>query len=445
MKVAVIGAGPSGLAAAYELVQAGARVDIYERGGEIGGLARSLTLWGEPVELGPHFIVQQPDAETQEGVFSFFADAQPYRRSSRILLDDVFYDYPPRAFGVLRQWGVWPSLQAGLSLLAARLGGKDAHQPDAESFVRGALGDVLYRRFFKEYTEKLWGRPCRDLDAMYARGLIGFEGFSFKSALAKLVAPPQVVHQQCVHPAAGLGGVWRQLRHAIEASGGRFHLKSSVEGFRLEGTRVTGLAANGRDHTYDHVLCSIPDQALWRMLPSTSPALGERLASVPVRQLALCYARVRSADVMEDNTVYIYTTSIRAVRVTNFNRFAGRSGEGTLLLEYWLDPGEAIGRNGLEIERVARQDLHRLYGLGNDDLIGWHIEQVAGAYQVPDMNLRPLKDALNQHVQQHAGLTRLGRSGQDLFNYGVIQAMRDGVAASRRVLRGASEQAHPPR
>jgi len=436
MRVAIIGAGPSGLAAAYELVRSNVSVDVYERGAEVGGLARSLVLWGEAVELGPHFIVRQPLPDRAEGVFSFFSEAQPYTRSSRILLDDAFYDYPPHVAGILRQWGFWPSCRAGLSLLAARLGGQGAGRPDAESFVRGTLGDVLYRRFFKDYTEKLWGRPCRDLDAAYARGLIGFQGLSLASLAARWLVRAPVEAEPCIHPHAGLGSVWRALRHAIEAGGGRFHMASTVEGLQLTGRRVCGLIADGRQQACDHVLCSVPDQALWRLLPSDSPSLGERLASQPVRRLALFYARVRSADVMQDHTVYIYSTAIRAVRATNFNRFLGQQGEGTVLLEYWLDPAEAMSRNVQELERVARQDLSLLYGLAPHDLLDRHIEHVAGAYQVPDMNLCAAKIALKAHIDGYEGLTRLGRASQDLFNYGVVQAMKDGVAAVGDLLAG---------
>ena len=435
MNVAIIGAGPSGLAAAYELAVRGIKVDIYEKDAHVGGLARTLNILGEPVELGPHFVVNHEKTEAEKDFFAFFEEnALPYDRRSRICLDGVYFDYPPRVLDILKKWGVGRSAFAFLSLLKHRYV-VPSGPPNAYTYVRKALGQTVCDAFFKAYTEKLWGVPCDQLDESYARSLIGFEKLSLANLLTKLRSTGNAdFHQACLYPQGGLGVIWARLKEAIEAHGGRFHMQAAISSFALRGNRVSGLVmADGRECACDMVLSSVPDALMLRMLPGVPAPLLDSLKNVRARKVALLYLKVKNADVVPDNTVFLHGVSVRAVRATNFNRFKSVSGAGVILLEYWLSPTDVWCRDSEALIPVGLEDLGRAFGVDKADVLGAHVEYVNAAYLVPDPGLASIRAAVRAHLDGYEGLYRMGRGNQDLFNYGVVQAAQDGLATAQRL------------
>lgn len=444
MRVAIIGAGPSGLVAAHELVERGMEVHVFERDAQVGGLARTLHVLGERVELGPHFVVTQDQVPAEKTIFSYFEEqAQPYQRRSRIYLDGVYYEYPPRALDILRKWGIGRSFAAFLSLLWHRVLPGD-RQPNAYNHVRRALGRTLCDAFFASYSEKLWGVPCDQIDESYARALIGFEKFSLGNLLTRLRSTGNAqFHQDCIYPKGGIGGAWERLKNAIEVRGGRFHMQASITSLTVEGHRVSGLVtADGREHVFDAVLSSAPDALMLRMLPQAPAHLLASLQDVRARKLALLYVKLRNTDVVPDHTVYLYSSGVRAVRASNFNRFRSVSGEGVVLLEYWLSPTDALCENVPALERIGLADLAEAFGVSQADVLGTHVTYIPAAYLVPDPGLAGIREAIRACLDGYEGLYRMGRGNQDLFNFGVVQSMRDGMVAAQRV---ASRDLHAGR
>jgi protoporphyrinogen oxidase len=153
--VAVVGAGPAGLAAAFRLQELGVAVTVFEASDAVGGMARTIGLWGQKVDLGPHrFFSNDPRVNglwrdvLGEGGYAMVS------RLTRIYYDGTFFDYPLKAANAVRGLGVLKSFLCICSYLKACIGSGDGG-PSFESWVSRRFGRRLYEMFFKSYSEKL--------------------------------------------------------------------------------------------------------------------------------------------------------------------------------------------------------------------------------------------------------------------------------------------------
>lgn len=166
--VAVIGAGPAGLACAQTLLELGFKVDIYEMSGAVGGMARSCEILGQTVDLGPHGF-HDNDPDVKRFFYSLVDDSQMLKctRMSRILYKGKLFSYPLRGLEAMFKLGPLESARCIFSY--ARSAIFPRKDPTFEAWVSNAFGHRLYEIFFKNYSEKLWGIKCSELSDQFAR------------------------------------------------------------------------------------------------------------------------------------------------------------------------------------------------------------------------------------------------------------------------------------
>jgi len=186
-RVAIIGAGPAGLTAAYLLAKRGVAVTVLESDPEyVGGLARTVEYKGFRFDIGGHRFFSK-----SSWVEDFWTEMLPddmleRPRSSRIYYNGQFYLYPLRPFEALIKLGIFESGLCALSYAKARL----APRPNPKCFedwVTNQFGARLFRIFFKTYTEKVWGMSCREISADWAAQRI--KGLSLGAAIRNGLFP----------------------------------------------------------------------------------------------------------------------------------------------------------------------------------------------------------------------------------------------------------------
>ncbi len=217
MRVGVIGAGPAGLAAAYELAKSGVTCEVFEASPWIGGMARSFPLWGQTVDLGPHRFFSTDPRVNRLWLEVVGSDYRMVERRTRILFRGGYYRYPLEAGNALLNMG---PLQAA-RCVASFLGEKVAPSAPAggvesfESWVVRRFGRRLYQMFFRSYSEKLWGIPCHELDADFAAQRI--KKFSLGEAIKHALGVGGGRHKTLVDRFAYPVG---RQRHGVRADGG---------------------------------------------------------------------------------------------------------------------------------------------------------------------------------------------------------------------------------
>jgi protoporphyrinogen oxidase len=155
------------MTAALELSRGGAEVAVYEAGDRVGGLARSLDLWGQRVDLGPHRFFSTNARVNRLWLDVVGRDYKLVHRLTQIYYQGRFYYYPLRPLNALANMGVVNAAQCLASYLKEKVRPtfSAGENRSFESWVVDRFGRRLFEMFFKSYSEKLWGIPCQDLDA----------------------------------------------------------------------------------------------------------------------------------------------------------------------------------------------------------------------------------------------------------------------------------------
>src|ERR1051325_6047324 len=126
-RVAVIGAGPAGATAAYVLAKHGVDVDLYEAGPHVGGMSRSIEMWGQIVDIGAHRFFSKDPRINRLWLEVVGKDYKMVNRLSRIMYQNKFYDYPIKASNALKNLGIFESVMCMCSYAWQRVkpGGRD--------------------------------------------------------------------------------------------------------------------------------------------------------------------------------------------------------------------------------------------------------------------------------------------------------------------------------
>src|SRR6266446_3066223 len=185
--VAIIGAGPAGLTAAYLLSKEGVPVTVIEADPQlVGGIARTANYKGYHFDIGGHRFFSK-SKEVEDLWTELLPDDMLDRpRSSRIYYRDAFFSYPLKAGEALMKLGIFESTRCVMSYFWSKLF-PVKNPKNFEDWVSNQFGKRLFNIFFKSYTEKVWGTSCKDISADWAAQRI--KGLSLKSAIFNAILP----------------------------------------------------------------------------------------------------------------------------------------------------------------------------------------------------------------------------------------------------------------
>lgn len=223
----IIGAGPAGLTAAYELSRNGARATVVEASPAMGGLSRTATYRDFRFDIGGHRFYSKMPAIRDLWQEVLGADFLERPRLSRIHYRGHFFDYPLRPINALQGLGVFESARVVASYAKAHLAPSRGPERSFEDWVSRRFGRRLFEIFFKTYTEKVWGVPCDQISADWAAQRI--KNLSLAKALANAFtgrnggaaeAVATTLIDRFHYPRLGPGMMWERMRERILAQGG---------------------------------------------------------------------------------------------------------------------------------------------------------------------------------------------------------------------------------
>jgi protoporphyrinogen oxidase len=426
MRVAVIGAGPAGITAAYELVKGGAEVEVFEAGATVGGLSRSFELWGQTVDLGPHRFFSNDLRVNKLWLEVIGKDYAMIDRLTRIYYKKKFFNYPLKPANALKNMGVITAINCVASYMKEKVWPSfRADQNETfESWVVGRFGRKLFEMFFKSYSEKLWGIPCDKLDADFAAQRIKkFSlGEAIKGALGIGKGKHKTLVDQFAFPLQGTGVVYERMAEYVRTHGGQVHLKTPVRRVIHENKKVTGLElADGTQKQFDQVISTMPFTQLVKGLGDLPAEVQLGVDSLKFRNTVLIYLNVQAIDLFKDQWLYVHSPDLGTGRVTNFRNWVpelyGNSPNSILALEYWCydeDPlwtqpdEELIERAKTEIRSTG------LVGKANIDL--GHVVRIKRCYPVYSTGYKKHLDPVVQFVRSFDGLIPIGRYGSFKYN-----------------------------
>ena len=433
-RVVIIGAGPAGLTAAYELGKAGIPSVVLERERQVGGLAKTIKHEGFRFDIGGHrFYTKVAAAERVWREVLSDADFLRRKRLSRIYYDNKFFDYPLRAPSVLFRLGLWQGSLILASYLRARL----RPEPDEQTFeqwVTNRFGRRLYRIFFKPYTEKVWGIPCNEITAEWAAQRI--KGLSLASVVRDfLLGQPRGSGKRAVvkslidefdYPRLGPGMMWEAMAELVRERGGRVRAGASVERIHWTGDAVESveIETDGGVETLrgTHFISSMPLRELVAKLSPAPPAevaaAAERLQYRDFLTVALV---VNRRDLFPDNWIYIHDPGVKLGRVQNFKNWSPDmvpdADKTCLGLEYFCFNGDRLwSMPDDELVELGKRELAQLGLAAAEEVEGGTVVRVPRAYPVYDSTYKQSLAVLRRFFDSINNLQLVGRNGMHRYN-----------------------------
>ncbi len=441
----IIGAGPAGLTAALELQRRSAiQPIIIEAGHAVGGLARTVRYEGNRIDIGGHRFFSK-----SERVMQWWLDLLPLEagtsdggrlcyhglgraiplpnstptpphpdlvmlvrpRRSRIYFLRRFFDYPLRlTASTIRNLGATRTLRCGLSYLRSALLPRRPER-SLEDFLINRFGRRLYLTFFRSYTEKVWGAPCRAIGAEW--GAQRIKGLSLKSAavhffkqsfarrrkntIAQRRTETSLI-EQFLYPKLGAGQMWERVAELVRDGGGEIHLGAAIDRIHINGRRVDsveGVNQAGERFTFrgDYFFSSMPVRDLIRALGNQAPRevieVGEGLVYRDFIVVGLLLARLAVTEddgsPLRDNWIYLHEPGVRAGRLQIFNNWSpwlvANPDKISIGLEYFCnETGDLWRLSDQELTRLAVQEAASIGILKPEDVEDSHVVRVPKAY-----------------------------------------------------------------
>ncbi len=448
-RTVVIGGGPAGLTAAYELARHGAPSIVFEADDLVGGISRTVEYKGYRFDIGGHRFftkVELVDELWREILGDEFL-VRP--RLSRIFYNEKFFDYPLKPMNALFGLGPIEAVRIGLSYLAAKLA-PSREERNLEQWVSNRFGRRLFEIFFKTYTEKVWGMDCREIGADWAAQRIKNLDLAtaVKNALlGSLARRGEVITtliDQFNYPRHGPGQMWEACHERLLELGQDVELGTKVVRIRHRDGRVEGVTARdraGREREVEasHVLSSMPIQELIRALDPAPPpeivAAGERLRYRDFLTVGLICDR---DDLFPDNWIYIHSPKVQMGRIQNFRNWSPHMvpdpGRTSLGLEYFVQEGDALwSAQDDDLIALGTRECAALGLIEERDVVDGCVIRMPKAYPVYDGEYQEALEVLRGWLDPIENLQLVGRNGQHRYN-NQDHSMLTAVLAARNIL-----------
>ena len=452
--VTVIGAGPAGLTAAYELSKSGKTVAVLESDpARVGGISRTVEHEGNLFDIGGHRFFSK-----SEEINHLWREILPEGfierpRLSRIFYKGKFYGYPLDAFEALRNLGPTESARCVLSFLTAKAA---PIRPALtfEDWVSNAFGARLFSIFFKTYSEKVWGMPCSEISADWAAQRIkGLDlGSAMVAALRKAVGMaslggPKTLIGSFQYPRRGPGMMWAEAARKIDAMQGEpaVRLGHTVVGAAWDGehwTVETRLAdgSPGSDFVSAHLVCTAPLAQTAEFLLDDAESMVAR-KSLRYRDYVLAALVLDRANLFPDQWIYVHDPDVGTGRIQNFGAWSPEMladpSTSCLGFEYFCNEGDLVWRSSdSEVVAMARQDLGKLGFLKGENVLSSAVVRQPKAYPVYDSSYRGAVETIRRNLERRYPTLHLaGRNGMHRYN-NQDHAMMSGVFAARNIAAG---------
>jgi protoporphyrinogen oxidase len=428
--VVVIGAGPAGLTAAYELTRRGVPVVVYEQDRQVGGLARTVEHKGFRFDIGGHrFFTKVPIVERLwREVLGQDLLTRP--RLSRIYYRGRFFMYPLRPLNVVWNLGFATSLLVLLSYVWARVR-PISNEASLADWVSNRFGRRLYRMFFKTYTEKVWGIPCERIAAEWAAQRI--KGLSLRTAVTSMFvraksrsAAIKTLIDRFEYPRLGPGMMWERFTDIVRQRGGRVELDAAVTRLRHDGRRITAVETTSKGKTAAmpaaHVISTTAIPRLVAAFDPPLPAEVSRAAArLKHRDFLTVALMLRQAHVFPDNWIYIHDPSVRVGRIQNYKNWSPDMVPDPawtcLGFEYFCSEGDDLWRMAdADLVALATRELRQI-GLAPANVVAdGVVVRMKAAYPVYDEGYLDALEIVKRHLAPFQNLQLVGRNGMHKYN-----------------------------
>lgn len=471
----IIGAGPAGLTAAYELLTKSEDVEItvLEESSDFGGISKTVNYKGNRMDMGGHrFFSKDPtvnswweqmlpvqgapskdDIMLDRAINISAEGPDPQKtdevmllrhRVSRILFDSKFYDYPISLKSeTFKNMGVVNTILVGFSYLKSLL--IKLPEINLENFYINRFGKRLYSMFFEYYTENLWGRHPREIDASW--GAQRVKGLSIiaviKDVFGKIFNKNNrkvetSLIEEFKYPKLGPGQLWEVVADKVSLKGGTILKNSRAVGITQSEGKITQVVyeSEGIRHTLDadFVISSMPLKDLILGMNNVPDDITRIASGLPYRDymtLGVLVSKLQLknrtklktvGNIVPDCWVYVQDRNVKMGRFQIYNNWSPymvKDIENTVWigLEYFVNEGD--GMWNMSEEEFSEFGISEMVKLGliesRQDVLDSHMEKVKKAYPAYFDTYEEI-DKVIEYISMIDNLYCVGRNGQHRYN-----------------------------
>lgn len=476
-KVIIIGAGPAGLTAAYELLRDKSgeyEVIVLEESNVIGGISQTVCYNGNRMDIGGHRFFSK-----DERVMQWWQEMMPLqgrpsfddmllkrkkklmkggpdpkktdrvmlvrRRVSRIYYKKKFFDYPVSMKPeTIRNMGFVTTVQAGCSYVKAAV--RKLPETSLENFYINRFGRKLYSMFFEGYTEKLWGRHPREISADW--GAQRVKGLSIRAVLKDMLSSKKKkargkvetsLIEEFYYPKFGPGQLWETTAEQVRKLGGEIRMNCRVTGISTDAKgKILSVTyeKNGSPETLegDVFLSSMPVKDLVAGMNDVPDRIAEIASGLPYRDFVTVGLLVKKlnlknetdiptlGDIVPDCWIYVQDVDVKLGRIQIFNNWSPymvKDPEHTVWigLEYFCAEGDSFWN--MDEEACVKKAVKELIKMGvissERDVLDSHREKIKKAYPAY-FDTYAQMDHLITYLNRFGNLYCIGRNGQHRYN-----------------------------
>lgn len=479
-KAIIVGAGPAGLTAAYELLE---RTDIHpvvlEKSDVIGGISRTMEYKGNKFDIGPHRFFSKSDR-----VMDWWANMIPIetlpdgfheisyqnkkrtikggdsgapqtdnimillKRKTRIYYLRKFFDYPiSLKVQTFSNLGLPKTIRIGFSYLKAAAFPIKPEE-NLEQFITNRFGKELYRTFFKDYTEKVWGIECHKISAAWgAQRIKGLNVFKVLGhAVKKIFAGAGDLRQkgtetslveQFLYPKHGTGSMWQETARKVKEAGGEIQMNLEVEKVKVEGNRVVSVLvrdkATGETRNLDGewFFSTMPIKELINKIDGDVPANVLEIANGLVYrdfiEVCLLCKKMKVKDVeaggrslILDNWIYIQENDVLVGRMQIYNNWGPSMVADPqnvwLGLEYFCNETDDIWTwDDAKLVELGGDELQKIGIVDKADVTDGTVVRMPKTYP-GYFGTYERFDELRAYIDKIENLFLIGRNGMHKYN-----------------------------
>lgn len=476
--VIIIGAGPAGLTAGYELLKGNKKqykVIILEESNDIGGISKTVKYHGNRMDIGGHRFFSK-----DERVMNFWKELMPIQgknsfddeilkrekplskdgpnpekddtvmlvrdRVSRIYYLKKFFDYPiSLKVKTFTNMGFFRTIKAGFSYLKTLFVKKE--EISLENFYINHFGKVLYSMFFEKYTEKLWGRHPKEISADWGAQRVKGVSISavLKDAFSKLFGKKNKNHvetsliEQFWYPKYGPGQAWETLAEKIEKMGGKIYKNYQVKNIVIDKNQVKSVICkhDGKEIIFDGdiFISSMPIKDLsvgikGTKVPKDILQIAKGLPYIDFQTVGVLVNKMKIknetklktlGNIVPDCWIYIQEPDVKMLRLQIFNNWSPymlKDAQNTVWIgiEYTCKEGDKYwNMSDEEFSKFAIDELCKINIIEKEDVLDFHREKIKKAYPAYFDTYENI-DKLIKYLNKFENLYCIGRNGQHRYN-----------------------------
>lgn len=450
----VLGAGPAGIGAAWELYKQGAKhITVIDKNDRVGGLARTVRFHGYYFDMGPHRFLTKYQ-EVEDLWRDMLGDDLLVRpRHTRVYYRGRFFAYPLRMGNALWNLGVWQSFLAGISFTKAQILWRNREPKNFAEWTTKTFGNRISKAFFRDYTRKVWGIGAEEVGIDWAGQRI--KALSFKDILGEklkqLFSRQKVedIGRQFLYPRYGAGMFYEAVQKRLEKEGVVFHLGIDVTTVEHNDGRivaVSGTKVGGALMRVEADVCvsSIPsNQFIASLRPNISQEDLELTKAMRFRAHIAVNMIVKRKDLFPDSWFYIQSTEYRIARIGSYGVFSpdmlADPETSAIGIEMYCTAGDDFWqKSDNEIIALTLGEMIALGFMHESEFGGAFVVRHADAYPMFYFGYREEFAKIKKYLETYENLWVIGRAG--MYKYkDQDHALYTGMLTARNIFGGAED------